>query len=88
VAKNKNGGGVPPRYLPDLVPCDFFLYPQMKLDFMDFKGKHFADVAEVQQESLVALESISVEDLRQCFQQWEQHWDHCIQSQGEYFKGD
>jgi len=53
----------------------------------DLKGRHFAD-AEVQQESLAALGSIYVEDFRLCFQQREQHWDHCIQSQGEYFEGD
>jgi len=32
------------------------------------KGGHFADVAEVQRESLAALDSIFVEDVRQCFQ--------------------
>ena len=37
---------------------------------------------------LAALYSISVEDFRQCFQQWERCWDCCIQSQGEYFEGD
>jgi hypothetical protein len=30
----------------------------------DLKGTHFADVAEVQRESLAALDSISVEDFR------------------------
>jgi len=39
-------------------------------------------------ESLAALDSISVEDFRQCFQYWERCWDCCIQSQGEYFEGD
>jgi len=39
-------------------------------------------------ESLAALDSISVEDFRQCFQHWERCWDCCIQSQGEYFEGD
>ena len=32
--------------------------------------------------------SIFVEDCRQCFQQWEWHWDHCIQSQQGYSEGD
>jgi hypothetical protein len=41
----------------------------------DLKGRHFADFAEVQRESLAALGSISVEDFRQCFQQWEPRWD-------------
>ena len=36
-------------------------------------------------ESLTHLDSISVEDFRQCFQHLERCWD---QSQGEYFEGD
>jgi len=48
----------------------------------DLKGRQFADIAEVQRELLVALDSISVEDFRQCFQHWERRWDRCIQSQG------
>jgi len=53
----------------------------------DLKGRCFADVTEAQQEVLAALNSISIQDFRQFFQQ-EQHWDRCIQSQGEYFEGD
>jgi hypothetical protein len=37
----------------------------------DLKGRRFADVAEVQRESLVALDNFSIEDFKQCFQQWE-----------------
>jgi hypothetical protein len=48
----------------------------------------FSDVVEVQRELLVALDRISVEDFRQRFQQWEQHWDGRIQSQGQYLEGD
>jgi hypothetical protein len=52
------------------------------------KWRHCANVAEIQQESLVALDSISVEEFRQCFQQWAHCRDRCIQSQGQYFEGD
>jgi hypothetical protein len=45
----------------------------------DVRERHFADVEEVQKESLMAHDSISVEDFRQCFQQWQQHRDCCIQ---------
>jgi len=31
---------------------------------------------------LTALDSISAEDIGQCCQLWEQHWYHCILSQG------
>jgi hypothetical protein len=73
-------------YSPDLTRCDFFFfYPRMK---QVSKVRRFANVAEVQRESLAALDSIPVEDFKQRFQQWEQRWDRCIQSQGEYFEGD
>jgi hypothetical protein len=52
------------------------------------KWRRCANVAEIQQESLAALGSISIEDFRQCFQQWQHRRDRCIQSQGQYFEGD
>jgi hypothetical protein len=54
----------------------------------DLKGRQFADIAEVQRELLATPDGIYIQDFRQCFQHWERHWDCCIQSQGEYFKGD
>jgi len=36
----------------------------------------------------MALDSISFEDFKQCFQQWEWRWDRCIQSQVGHFEGD
>jgi hypothetical protein len=50
------------------------------------KWRRCANVAEIQQESLAALDGISVEDFRQYFQQWEHRRDCCIQSQGQYFE--
>jgi hypothetical protein len=52
------------------------------------KWRHFANVAEIQRELLVALDSISVEDFRQCFQQWQLCRNCCFQSQGLCFEGD
>jgi len=37
---------------------------------------------------LAAPDSISIEEFRQCFQQWEWCWDHHIPSPGEYYEGD
>jgi hypothetical protein len=72
-------------YLPQLAPCNFFVYPWIK---QYLKGRHFADVSDVQQELLAALDSISVKDYRQRSQHRKQHWDCCVQSQGEYYEGD
>jgi hypothetical protein len=73
----------PPTHLTSLLAI--FLFPGMN---QDSKRRHFAEPAEVQRELLATLDSISIENFKQCFQQWEQHWDHCIQSQEEYFEGD
>ena len=52
-----------PPHLPNLTPCDFIL----PMDEERFEREAFADVAEVQQASLAALDSITVEHFRQCF---------------------
>jgi hypothetical protein len=51
----------------------------------DLKGRRFA---AVQQGSLASLDSTAIDDFRQCFQQLERRWNRCVQSQGQYFKGD
>jgi len=67
LAKNKlEGLSHPPTNL--ILLLAIFLFLGMN---QDSKGRRFADAAEVQQESLAALYSISVENFRQCFQQWE-----------------
>jgi hypothetical protein len=50
------------------------------MDEAGFEREASADIA-VQQESLAALDSITIEHFRQCFQQW----DRCCQSL--YFEG-
>ena len=67
-----------PPYLPT-TPCDFIL----PMDEAGFEREALADIAEVQQESLATLDSITIQHFRQCFQQWV----HCFQSQGAYFEG-
>jgi hypothetical protein len=74
----------PPLSQTDHTPCDFRLFPGMG---QDLKGRRSAEESEVQRDSLAALGNISVEDFRQCFQQRQRRWNHCIQSQ-EYFEGD
>jgi len=73
-----------PPYLPDLAPCDFFLFPRMK---GQMKGKCFADVSEVKKKTLEVLNNISTEEFQKCFQQWERCWYKCVESKGKYFDG-
>jgi transposase len=69
-----------PPYSPDLAPCDFFLYPKMKLQL---KGRHFDRVEETQRELKIALRMPRDQDFQHAFQQWQQRWDRCVAAQGD-----
>ena len=73
-----------PPYSPDLAPCDFFLFPKMKLKL---KGRRF-DGLEIQRESQNVLGTLREQDFRHAFQQWQRRWDRCVAAQGDYFEGD
>jgi hypothetical protein len=60
-----------PPYSPNLVPCDFFLFPHMK---GQMKGKRFADVSEVQKKALGILNITTTEEFQKFLQQWEKRW--------------
>jgi histone-lysine N-methyltransferase SETMAR len=55
-------------YLPDLAPCDFFLFPKMKLQL---KGRRFDRLEEIQWESQNVLGTLQEQDFQHAFQQWQ-----------------
>jgi hypothetical protein len=69
-------------YSLDLAPCDFALFPKLK---MKLKGKHFETVSDIQTESPAVLDSIKENDFHGAFEVWEKQWNHCKHSQDEYF---
>ena len=71
--------------LPDLAPCDFFLFPKMKLQL---KGPRFDRVEEIQRESQNVLGMLWEQDFQHVFQQWQRCWDWCVAAQGDYIEGD
>jgi hypothetical protein len=74
-----------PHYSPDLAPCDFALFPKLK---MKLKGCRFETVSDIQRESQVVLDSIKENDFHGAFEAWKKRVDCCILSQGDYFEGD
>jgi len=44
-----------PAYSPDLAPCDFCVYPKMKLQL---KGRRFVSIEEIQAESQQVLNTL------------------------------
>jgi hypothetical protein len=72
-------------YSPDKVPCDFALFPKLK---MKPKGRHFETFSGIQRESQAVLDSIKENGFHGASEAWRKRWDPCIRSQGDYFEGD
>jgi hypothetical protein len=81
-----------PPYSPDLTPCDFFLYPKMKLKL---KGRRFDTIKDA---GLIPLrrsrtnrrvfDPLTEKDFQEAFQQWKRRWDRCLHAGRNYFEGD
>lgn len=84
-ARNSTNIVPQPPYSPDLAPCDFWLFNQLK---RPLRGHRFDSIEEIKRESLRALKAISEEAFSKCFEDWKTRWHKCIVSQGDYFEGD
>ena len=73
-----------PPYSPDLALCDFWLFPKVK---MTMNGKHFESIQDVEAATTVQLKTLMKEDFQNCFRNWQERWDKCVRSEGEYFEG-
>jgi len=67
LAKNKIAVIPHPPYSPDLTPCDYFLFPKMKLKLI---GRRFDTNEEIQAESQRVLDSLIEKDFQEAFQKW------------------
>ena len=74
-----------PSYSPDLAPCDFFLFQQLK---KTMKGRQFDYVEDIQANTTRQLRAITKSDYQRCCRQWQERWNKCIQAQGHYFEWD
>jgi len=52
------------------------------------KGRRFTSIEEVQAELQQVQNMLMPAHFNECFQKWQNHWDRCIQAQGDYFEGD
>lgn len=68
-------------YSPDLAPCDFFLFPQLK---NHLSGKSFDTLTEVK----VAVEGFTTQVFRNgahhVFEQWQRRMNKCLEVKGDY----
>jgi histone-lysine N-methyltransferase SETMAR len=68
-----------------VAPCDFFLFPNLKLQL---KGRRFGSVEDIQRKWQNVLGTLRQQDFHHAFQQWQRRWDRCVAAQGDYFEGD
>jgi hypothetical protein len=85
LAKNKIAAIPHIPYSPDSAPCDFFLFPKMKLKL---KGRRIGTIEETQAETQKALDTVTEKDFQEAFQKWRRRWDWCLHAGGNYFTGD
>jgi hypothetical protein len=74
-----------PPYSPDLAPCEFFLFPKMKLKL---KGHRFDTIEEIQAESQRVLDTLTEKNFQEAFQIWRRRWDWSLHAGVNYFEGD
>ncbi len=73
-----------PPYSPDLVPCDFYLFPKIK---KSLKNKKYLKVENLARAVQAVTSSIPKEDYRNCFENWKIRLKKCINNNGNYFEG-
>ena len=72
-----------PPYSPDLSPCDYFLFPKLKLPL---KGRLFEDIQDIQTAVTSSLRAKPQEDVQRSFQSLLDRATRCIDAEGMYFE--
>lgn len=73
-----------PPYSPDLALCDFWAFPHVK---SQMRGKVYPNIEAVQKEVKSILRKTPKEMFAQAMYDLPVCWSKCVQSAGEYFKG-
>jgi hypothetical protein len=72
-----------PPYSPDLSPCDYFLFPKLKLPL---KGRLFEDVQDIPGAVTSSLRAKPQADLQRSFQSLLDRATRCVDAEGMYFE--
>jgi hypothetical protein len=61
-------------YMPDLAPCDFWLFPRLKMGLL---GQCFVTL-DIKCMATAGLHTIPKEAFHECFQAWQNCWSKCV----------
>ena len=70
-----------PPYSPDLSPCDFWLFP-------DLRGCHYETIKEMKEAMTKIIDTFTQEEFYRAFQKLLERYNKCIVAGGDYFEGD
>ena len=68
---------------PDLSPCDFFLFPKVKKQFRGIRFNHDNEMLTALEQ---AIDSLTKENFKNCFEDWFIQMHKCIDAEGQYFE--
>ena len=74
-----------PPYRPDLVPCDFWLFPKLK---ENLRGNRYFTIEDMKEAVMRVLNMLTQEDFQGAFQKLLERYNKCTDVGGEYFEGD
>ena len=70
-----------PPYSPDVAPCDFCLFPQLR-------GCRYETIEEMKEAVMKVIDTLTQEDLNGAFQKLLERYNKCIAAGGDYSEGD
>ena len=69
-----------PPYSPDLVLCDFWLFPKLR-------GCCYETIKEMKEAVRMVIDTLTQEDFYGAFQKLLERYNKCIAAGGDYFEG-
>ena len=72
-------------FSPDLVPCDFWLFPKLK---EKLRGSRYETIEEMKEAVTKVIDTLTQEDIHGAFQKLLEQYNKCIATGGDYFEGD
>ena len=66
---------------PDLAPCDFWLFPELR-------GCRYETIEEMKEAVTKVIDTLTQEDFHGAFQNLLERYNRSIAAGGDYFKGD
>ena len=71
----------PPTYCPDLAPCDFWLFPNLR-------GCRYETIEDMKEAVTKVIDTLTQEDFDGAFKKLLERCSKCIAAEGDYFEGD